>query len=316
MYKPMTIFQIYNLAIKMGVLADPRPKSRINKILAQAKKKYESLKGLRRGIFDRERLVNPYADTRILFGNLEKPIKKVLSGIDIGSGEIMIAQKMKADLIIAHHPQGIALAGLDGVMELQADLLASYGVPINIAESLLEKRMSEVARGIAPVNHQRIVDLARLANVPLICVHTPCDNQVYQAVNKKIGEESKRLETVGDIIDLLYTFPEYKEAGKLGAGPVIFAGKRGRRCGKIALTEITGGTEGNKEIFKYMAAAGIGTVIGMHMSEPNRREAEKYHINVIIAGHIASDSIGMNVFLDALEKKGIEIAACSGLIRK
>ncbi|MDP2917959.1 MAG: NGG1p interacting factor NIF3, partial [bacterium] len=223
---------------------------------------------------------------------------------------------LKADLVIAHHPQGIALAGLDGVMALQADLLGSYGVPINIAESLIEKRMSEVARGLAPINHQRGVDLARLANMPLACVHTPCDNQVYQAVNKKIVQAGSRLETVGEIIDLLYTFPEYKEAGKLGAGPVIFAGRRVRRCGKIALTEITGGTEGNKEIFKYMAAAGVGTVIGMHMSEPNRAEAEKYHINVIIAGHIASDSIGINVFLDALAEKDLEIVACSGLIRK
>lgn len=312
----MDILQIYNLAIKMGINADPRPKTRINKILAQAKKKYKNLKGLRREIFDRERLTNPYADTRILFGKGEKPIRKVLSGVDIGSGEILIARELKADLVIAHHPQGIALAGLDGVMALQADLLASYGVPINIAESLIEERMSEVARGIAPINHQRGVDLARLANMPLLCVHTPCDNQVYQAVNKKIVQAGKRLETVGDIIDLLYTFPEYKEAGKLGAGPVIFAGKRARRCGKITLTEITGGTEGNKEIFKYMAAAGIGTVIGMHMSEPNRREAEKYHINVIIAGHIASDSIGINVFLDELAKKGIKIIPCSGLIRK
>ena len=64
-----------------------------------------------------------------------------------------------------------------------------------------------------------------------------------------------------------------------------------------------------------MSQAGIGTVIAMHIGEDHRKEAEKAHINVVIAGHISSDSIGMNLFLDELEKKGIEIVPCSGLIR-
>jgi hypothetical protein len=59
----------------------------------------------------------------------------------------------------------------------------------------------------------------------------------------------------------------------------------------------------------------VGTVIAMHQSEEHKKEAEKAHINVVIAGHISSDSVGMNLFLDELEKKGIEIIPCSGLIR-
>jgi len=35
----------------------------------------------------------------------------------------------------------------------------------------------------------------------------------------------------------------------------------------------------------------------------------------VIAGHISSDSLGVNLLLDELEKKGIEIIPCSGLIR-
>jgi polysaccharide deacetylase 2 family uncharacterized protein YibQ len=53
----------------------------------------------------------------------------------------------------------------------------------------------------------------------------------------------------------------------------------------------------------------------MHIKEDNRHEAEKAHVNVVIAGHISSDSIGINLFLDELEKRGIEIVPCSGLIR-
>ena len=64
-----------------------------------------------------------------------------------------------------------------------------------------------------------------------------------------------------------------------------------------------------------MAQAGIGTVIGMHQSEEHRKEAEKANVNVVIAGHMSSDSIGCNLFLDKLEKQGLEIIPCSGLIR-
>jgi hypothetical protein len=51
------------------------------------------------------------------------------------------------------------------------------------------------------------------------------------------------------------------------------------------------------------------------MSEEHRKEAEKNHLNVIIAGHMSSDSLGMNLFLDEIEKQGIELVPSSGLIR-
>lgn len=78
---------------------------------------------------------------------------------------------------------------------------------------------------------------------------------------------------------------------------------------------MTGGTGGAKEAYEKLAMAGIGTVVCMHISEEHRKEAEKNHINVVVAGHIASDSLGMNLFLDELEQRNVEIVPCSGLIR-
>ena len=78
---------------------------------------------------------------------------------------------------------------------------------------------------------------------------------------------------------------------------------------------ITGGTEGSHDIYEKMANAGVGTVIAMHQSEKHRNFAEKAHVNVVIAGHMSSDSIGLNLFLDKLEEREISIVPCSGLIR-
>ena len=127
--------------------------------------------------------------------------------------------------------------------------------------------------------------------------------------------DEKKPETVSEVVELLKTVPEYKEAVKNNAGPVIFAGSPENRAGKIVAYDITGGTNGAKELYPELVKAGVGTVIGMHMKDESREEAIKNHLNVVIAGHISSDSIGMNLFLDRLEEKGIKIIPISGLIR-
>jgi len=309
----MTIQQIYDLAIKMGVKADFRGKKEIEKFLKRTCEKYEKLTSDEKREFDKERLTNPYSDSRILV-DTKKQIKKVLAGIDIDVGEVLLADRLgDIDLILAHHPRGKSLARLNEVMHLQADVLSQYGVPINIAEGLLKERISEVFRGTSPINHNRAVDAAHLLGLGFMNVHTPCDNLVAHFIEKKIKKECP--EYVGEVLKSLKEIPEYQEATLLGAGPALFAGSEENRTGKIALTEITGGAEGSSMIYEKLAQAGIGTVIGMHMSEKHKKEAEKNHINAVIAGHMASDSIGVNLFLDELEKRGVEIIPCSGLIR-
>lgn len=310
----MTIQEIYNLAIKMGIESDFRNKEEIDNQLERLKEKYDKMEESEKQEFDLERLTNPYSDTRILFGDPQKQVKKILIGVDIDGEELLLAEKLgDIDLVISHHPRGRALAGLDDVMQLQVDILTQCGVPINIAEKLLRKRIEEVARGIAPVNHDRSVDIAKHLNLPFLCIHTPTDNLVAKFVDEKLKKDKPIL--LREIVKSLKEIPEYKQAVVIGAGPKIFVGSPESRCGKIVLTEITGGTEGSSEIYEKLAQVGAGTIIGMHQSEKHREEAEKAHINVVIAGHISSDNIGINLFLDELEKQGIEIVPCSGLVR-
>ncbi len=316
----MTIQQIYQLAIELGIKNDFRPKKEIEKHLKRIKEKYSKLSKDEKALFDTEKLSNPYVDSRIHFDSGVKSVKRVLAGIDIDSAELLVAKylngqnsKKPIDLVIAHHPVGKGLADLAGVMHLMADVLAQYGVPINIAESVLKEKISEVSRGTDPINHYKPVDAAQLLGISLINIHTPADNMVANFIKKIM--EKKKPEYVGDILKLLLEIPEYREAAKRGAGPRLFTGSEDSHAGKVVITELTGGTEGSPKIYEKMSQAGIGTVISMHQSEEHRKEAEKAHINIVIAGHISSDSIGMNLFLDELERRGIEIIPCSGLIR-
>ncbi len=309
----MTIKQIFALATKMGIDADLRGRAAVQKFLKRRKEQYEKSGKEQKEEFDIEYLTNPYLDSRIHFDSGKTPIKKILAGIDMEGDEIFLAEKLGADLVLAHHPRGKALASLSDVMHLQAEIYAQYGVPINAAEAVQKIRIEEVARSTNPGNHYRPVDIARLLKISYLNVHTPCDNLVASFLKKKIT--AAKPEYVGEILKLLKEIPEYKEAVEQCAGPRLFTGHPDNHCGKIAVTEITGGSEPSAKIYEKLAQAGVGTIIGMHQSEEHKKEAEAAHINVIIAGHMSSDSIGMNLFLDELEKRGAEIIPCSGLIR-
>ncbi|MFA6513763.1 MAG: NGG1p interacting factor NIF3 [Patescibacteria group bacterium] len=311
----MKVKEIYQLAIQLGIDSDLRGKDEVKKYLARINKKYEASSDKEKENFDLEKLSNPYSDARVLFDN-EREVKKIMVGIDMETPELLLARQLgDIDLVLAHHPEGIALADLSDVMKLQAQVLANYGVPINISESVIKSRISEVHRGISPINHDRAVDAAKILDTNFMCIHTPADNLGANFLVDLFKKKEKELETVSDIIDLLETIPEYVMAKKKKAGPMIFSGSEDNSCGKIVVTEFTGGTSGSKDIYEKMSQYGIGTVIGMHMSEEHRKEAEKYHINVVIAGHMASDSLGMNLLLDEIEKKGIEVITVSGLMR-
>jgi len=312
----MTTRQIHALAIELGIKHDLRGVARVQKNLARVKKQYGELSAKQKAEFDADKLTNPYSDTLVLVDNGRKQIKKILVGIDMEGAEILLAKQLgDIDLVMAHHPEGAALADLSDVMHLQAEVLADYGIPINIAESVIRSRISEVHRGLSPINHNRSVDMAKILGLDFMCVHTPADNMAAAFMVKLIKKNEKSLEHVGDIIELLKTVPEYKEAAKHKVGPMIFAGTPDSYSGKIVVTEFTGGTNGSKDMYEKMSQYGIGTIIGMHMSEEHRKEAEKHHINVVIADHMASDSLGMNLFLDEVEKKGIKVVAVSGLTR-
>ena len=314
----MKLKELYELVIEKGIEQDPRGKACVKKELHKIKKKYDALTKAEKEEFDVERMRNPYSDTRILQGTGNEEIKKVLLGIDIDVAEVLLADRLnekgkKIDLIISHHPEGRALAALYQVMYMQTDIAHSMGVPITIAENLMNKRITEIERRLLSANHTKTSDAARLLNIPLVCIHTPADNHVVTYLQKLI--DKKNPDTVGDVLEILKEIPEYKVSIKNNCGPKIISGDNNSRCGKV-FVDMTGGTEGSKDIFKNLAQAGIGTVVCMHLSEDHLKKAKEENMNAVIAGHISSDTLGLNLLLDSIEKKQkLDVVECSGFTR-
>ena len=313
----MKLEEIYQSFIAQGQAHDPRTMAEITRQLAQEKERYEKLSAEEKQYYDLERLTNPYADTRILAGKSTHKVKTILCGIDVETQDLLLADRLiekgeKIDLVLAHHPEGQALLGLSDVMNLQEDVLMKQGVPIGLAQGMLSCRISEVKRAFLPYNVQRTINTAQLLKLPFMCVHTPADNQVQWYLENLFAEQAPV--TVQDVLDLLRHIPEYQEAMRIGAGPILINGEPSRRTGKI-MVDMTGGTSGSENAYEKLAMAGVGTIVSMHMGEDHRKEAEKYHFNIIIAGHMASDSPGMNLLLDEIAKQGVKILPFSGFYR-
>lgn len=314
----MKLREIYKKAIDTGISNDPRGREAVEKTLARLAEDYTDLKPDEKDLFDKESLDNPYSDSRILNGNGDEEIASVLVGIDIEVGEVLLAETLKTkgrpvNLIMSHHPEGAAYANLYSVMNMQADILNRFGVSISLAEGLMEGRVREVERRLMPLNHTRAVDAARLLGIPFICLHTPADNMVV-AFLQKLFDDAKP-ETLAGLVDIIKGISEYRTGALNGSGPKIIVGSKTRKAGRI-FVDMTGGTEGSKDVFASLVAGGVSTIVGMHISEEHRKEAEKNHMNVVIAGHISSDNLGVNLLLDEITRgSSLNVLECSGFKR-
>jgi len=313
----MRLSEYYHLAVEEAMKVDPRRGAELEMVLKRARKSFDRLDAAGKERFDADALWNPYADSRVLYGDLDADVSTVLWGIDITAAEVLIADRLREkgrgiDAILGHHPRGRAQASLHKVMPVQETMMESWGVPINAAECILGPRMHEVMCAHHPMNHGQVVDACRLLDLPFMCLHQPCDLLGQDFMQRYLDEEAP--DRVSDLLEALSRVPEYAHAICECNPPEVFVGGEDRRAGRV-VAKFAGGTALPKEAYEQLARAGVGTVVCMHMPESHVEEARKHRLNVVVASHMASDSLGVNLLADKFEEEGLSIIPCSGFTR-
>lgn len=251
-----------------------------------------------------------YSDSKILYGSLDEKINKLFVDIDIGVGEVLLVKElincgMKIDGIISHHPHSIAAYNISEVAEVQKYNWIEKGVSKKIAEKLLLKATWKESIKQKAKNHLRTLSAVKLLNIPFMCIHTPIDN-VVQIYFEKILEENK-VKTLNEVYGIISRIPECVEAARNGDNPfIINEGLKDKPVGNYII-DMTGGINPPPEIFYYLKKANLKTIIGMHYKMENIEAILNNNLTAVICGHMASDSIGLNIFCDKLVKNGIEI---------
>jgi len=250
-------------------------------------------------------------DTAILVpgGN----VRRVLMGVDMDTPELLLARQLGFDCVVTHHPRNTSPELID-VMDRHLELMAACGVPAERAREIVEAKKAARHYPWHSQNTRRSESAARLLGMPFLCIHSPADYISERRLQRFLDERfaGRADATLGEVVDSMEEIDEYRKSVRK---PVIRVGGRDSPAGKI-LVSVTGLTNLGAEGLKAYFDAGVGTVIHMHLQEKEVKAAAEWKSgNVIVAGHMSSDSIGLNEIARAWEAAGLEVTAMSGIVR-
>ena len=242
-------------------------------------------------------------------------LKRALFGVDVEVGEILYARDAGFDVVVAHHPVGDGGASVQftEVIWRQVAQMMEEGIAEPVARAAVAERVSTVHRRRHLLNHNRVLDTARLIGLPLLNIHLPPDIVARRYVQDLVRRTKGAETTVAELLGVLGEVPEMK--GSL-VKPEAWIGEPENRVGRTAVA-MAGGTNGGYPVFRTYYDAGVNTILAMHIDEADfgrlRAEARE-DCNFIVTGHMPSDSIGINRLIWALEDRGLECVRTSGII--
>ncbi len=230
-------------------------------------------------------------------------IRKVLMAIDVSAAEIALAKSLGCDAVIAHHPIGVAAINFYRVFDRHIEFMIEHSVPRDIAKMAVKKLQERVETRSHADIYSQTVESARLMKMPLVNIHQPCDEYMRQVILESI-QSSKKVEYVTDIVKSVGRIPEFKNA-KTKVKVVL--GSEKNRAGHWALV-VAAGTNGGYHIAKAYYTHKVSTLIYLHVDYGDlvKMREEKLDGNLVILGHLAGDSIGMNGLAARLEKEGVD----------
>ena len=230
-------------------------------------------------------------------------ILKVLVSVDVSTAELLLAKNMGCDAVIAHHPIGVSAINFHKVFDRHVDYMVENGIPKNAAEDAVRALKQRTQLKSHANIYRQIVDTAKALQIALVNIHQPCDEFMRRIVKTKINS-IKRTGRVSNLLKVVGEIPEFRNAV---TKPLVALGSMRNNVGRMALV-LAAGTNGGYRIARLYFENGITTVIYLHIDpgEAARLKSEKVKGNLILLGHLAGDSIGLNALADKLEQRGIQ----------
>ena len=230
-------------------------------------------------------------------------IRKILFGIDAGVPELLLAKQLGYDAVIAHHPVGgTAAINFHQVFKRHVQQMVAAGVPVEEAEKTVKKKLEQLEVEVHTRNYAQAVDVAKLLKMPYMNIHTPLDEVGRKIMSEQINSRTRKDSKVQEVVSALKELTEFKNAvTKIK----IRLGKPETLAGKVVVSH-GAGTNGGYEIAKTYFKHGVGTVVYIHISAGDLEKLKADGVgNLLVTGHIASDSVGINPLIKELEKRNI-----------
>lgn len=298
----MTIQDLYLFAIERAMALEPRGKAGMQEYLSERRREYEALGEEEKRSYDVERLRNPFGDTRMLVGDPQTEVRRILCGVNIDSGELLLADRLAdkgrpVDLVVSHHhsAQGGGTGCREDIMWGQMAMLTAFGVPEHVADKLIRPQ--------ALVPNQRSTDyrfnqIAEALGMPLMTIHGPADLYLYQEGHRVIREEQPR--TVGELVEISDSWQEVQWLRERGQGTQIAVGEAKNPLGRVYCC-FYGGWNPTPAVFEALCDAGCGTLWVVVTSEELNEVARRRNASIVVTPHMPADNYGLNRLFDDAE---------------
>ncbi len=247
-------------------------------------------------------------------------IRRVLFGLDVETAELLMAQQMGYDAVIAHHPVGISHRAWR-VFERHVDLMVEAGVPAAAARKAIGPKLESLrVRGQAQ-NYEQVRMAARRLGVPLLNIHCPLD-------------ELGRRVMPGTVDELLRREPGASLAGVAGALAALPAAQRaetevavrlGQPAAPAGRVVVAHGafTNGGAAVARAYYEHGVDTVIYIHISSAELQRlrasctdssAGQRQGQLIVTSHVVGDAFGIEPYIHALRERGLQVDVLSEVL--
>jgi hypothetical protein len=240
-------------------------------------------------------------------------INHVLMGIDVGTAELFMARQLGYHAVIAHHPAGYAGPFWD-VYALHVGQMVAAGVPKDVAEQAVTARIEGFRAASQRENYDHIASVARLLEMPFLNIHSPLDEVGRRIMQRTVDEQLARNpdSTVADVRDALLTLPEYTAARTQMQNPL---GAWDAPAGKVVVSH-GAYTNGGYPVARAYLTHGVQTICCIHfpLEDAQRLASEGVRGNILVMGHIAGDSVGINPYVATLRDAGLEVTTFSGIL--
>jgi len=241
-------------------------------------------------------------------------IEEILFGIDLKAPELMLASAQGFDCAISHHPVGgSSTLRFHEVLERHVMQMIGAGVPANVAEETMRSTIEDRRVLSSMTNYDHDPSVAGLLGMPYLNIHTPLD----EIGRRRMAEATSTLDeeaTAAELVDRFYeTFGEFRNAE---TEIEVRVGRPENRIGKAVVSH-GAGTNGGYPVARAYFDHGVDTVIYIHCRPADAKKLiEEYGESktLIVTGHIASDSIGINPYVDRLREEGLAVTTFSGII--
>lgn len=242
-------------------------------------------------------------------------LRRAVFAVDLDSGELALAKQSGFDVAIAHHPcGGSTWAGFPKVLERHGPIMTGAGVPPAEARAAVEALQEEHGPRTHAMNYDRLPSVARLLELPFMNIHAPADEIGRQVMQRTIASgvgDAARVEAAARALEALPEFATTKHP------IVVRMGREDAPLGRWVFVH-GAGTNGGFPVAAALFRNGVDTVFYIHVDPGHLRrlkdEFGPQGKNLVVTGHMASDSVGINVVVRRLRAEGLEVHTMGGVV--